>query len=122
MRRYSKGYILVNGEKFYLISIKDEYSSRYDPVGFIKKSDKKDEFGIVPEGDNFLKCPHRNTLPSSRMMWTPLPCTWLYVRDECQKCWGSHLTPQSEFNCILRSFQIKQYKNGEAMGISKRVA
>ena len=121
MRRYSKQYILVNGEKFYLISIKDEDSSRHEPIGFIKKSDKKDEFGIIPEGDYFLRCPHRGSLPPMNMIWTPLPCSWISVRDECQKCWGSHSTPQGEFNCILRSFQIKQFLNGAAMGISKRV-
>ena len=122
MRRYSKQYILVNGEKFYLISIKDENSSRYDPVGFIKKSDKKDDFGIIPEGDDFLQCPQSSKLPPMKMIWTPLPCIWLNVRDECQRCWGSHSTPQGDFNCILRSFQIRQFKDGEAMGISKRVA
>lgn len=122
MRRYSKQYILVDGEKFHLISIKDENSSRYEPVGFIKKSDKKDEFGFIPEGEDFLRCPQSNKLPPMRMIWTPLPCTWLYVQDQCQKCWGSHSTPRGDFNCILRSFQIRQFKDGEAMGISKRVA
>ncbi len=122
MRRYSKKYILVNGEKYYVVSIKEEYSSRYEPVGLVRKSDKKDEFGIMMEGDSFLKCPQSGKLPPMRFLWAPLPGSWIGVRSECQKCWGSHLTPQSDFNCILRSFQIKQFENGEAMGISKRVA
>ena len=84
MRRYSKEYILVNGEKYHLISIKDECSSRYEPLGFIKKSDKKDEFGFLPEGDDFLRCPRRSNLPPMSMIWTPLPNYWLGVREECQ--------------------------------------
>ena len=120
MRRYSKEYILINGKKYHLLSIKEEWGE-WSKLGFVQKSKEKDEFGFIPifENESFLRCPHLSNLPPMNMLWTPLPTYWLGVRQECQKCWGSHSTPQGEFNCILRSFQIKQFKDGEAIGISK---
>lgn len=114
MRRFSKQYVLVDGEKYYLVSVKEEYGG-WSPISLFGKSEEKDEFGFIVEDQLF--CPHRDKL--SHLAWWPLPSIWLNVQDICKECWGSHRTPDSRFDCILRSKQINQYRNGEAMGIDK---
>ena len=104
MRKFSRQFLLVDGKKYYLVSVKDEYSSRYEPVAFFQKSQEKDEFGFMITGDT-LQCPHIGKI--NRMHWIPLPTIWLMVPSVCQKCWGAHRTPENEFNCILRSQQVK---------------
>ena len=107
MRRFSKKYILADGEKYYLVSAKEEWGG-WSPVAFFKKSKERDEYGFMIDGDS-LKCPHPGEV--SRLAWVGID-GWVQVQSGCKKCWGSHRTPDSRFNCILSSLQIKQYRNG----------
>lgn len=114
MRKFSKRFLVVNGKKYYLVSVKDEYSSRYDPVAFFQKSEERDEFGYKITGDA-LSCPKRGQL--SALSWRPLPDIWLNVPDVCKKCWGVHRMPDSTYNCILRSKLVKVIdKDGKVFG------
>ncbi len=112
MRKFSRQYILVDGKKYHLVSVKDEYDSTYDPVAFIQKSKKKDEEGFVAVGET-LKCPHIYEFGSTHTIWAGVS-EWIQVQSICQKCWGVHRTAGNSFNCILRSKQIKHFKDGVA--------
>ena len=107
MRRFSQKFILVNGEKYYLVSVKEEYIG-WDPVAFFKKSEEKDEFGFMVEGDS-LQCPHPGEV--SRMSWISID-SWIQVHLVCKKCWGAHRQPDGRYDCVLRSKNIKQYRDG----------
>ena len=125
MRRFSRQYVLVNEEKYYLVSVKADYRG-WEPVAFFKKKTGlgpkglqfcKDEHGIMVEEKGQLFCPHRNEL--SELAWWPLPDSWINVPSICKKCWGSHRQPNGRFNCILRSLQIKQYQHGKSISVDK---
>ena len=107
MRKWSRKFINVNGEKHYLVSVKAEWGG-WSPVAFFKKSKQKDEFGLLPDGDS-LQCPHPGEIPA--FAWTPLPDYWLGVNSLCKRCWGSHCQPDGYFNCVLRNLMITQYDN-----------
>ena len=72
MRRFSKQYVLVDGKKYHLVSVKDDYSSTYEPIGLIQKSKEKDEEGFMAEGE-MLQCPNRDELGSVSMAWIGVP-------------------------------------------------
>jgi len=110
MRRFSREYVLVDGVRYYLVSVK-EPGMGWEPVGFFEKLGEKDEFGYLVGRQ--LKCPHRGEVPS--LAWVPLPDTWIMVRNVCQKCWGIHRQPDGKYNCILRSKMVKMYRDGVAL-------
>lgn len=106
MRRFSREYVLVDGVKYHLVSVKE--FGRWDAVSFFEKLNEKDEFGYMVGRQ--LECPHKGEVPS--LVWIPLPDTWIMVRNVCQKCWGVHRQPDGDYNCILRSQMVKMYRNG----------
>jgi len=108
-RSFSRGYVLVDGVKYHLVSVK-EYGG-WDPVGFFEKLNEKDEFGYM--AGRQLECPHRGEV--SPFAWVPLPDAWLMVRSVCQNCWGAHRQPDGRYNCILRSRMVKMYRDGIAL-------
>ena len=110
MRRFSREYVLVEGVKYHLVSVQEEGMTRWDPVAFFEKLNEQDECGYI--AGRQLKCPHGGEVPY--MAWIPLPDSWIQVRSVCQKCWGVHRQPDSDYNCILRSKMPKMYDKGIA--------
>ena len=108
MRRFSKGYILVGEEKYYLVSVKEDYGG-WSPVAFFRKSKEKDEYGFMVDGDP-LRCP--NAGAANQRAWGGCD-GWIFVQSICKKCWGVHRERDSTYNCILRSLHIKQYIDGQ---------
>ena len=89
-RRFSRE--TYNG--YHLVTITGEDS----PLGFFKKSSKKDEFGNLAVVDDYPECPH-----PGKVKFSPWD-NWLYVPSNCQSCpWVYRIPTGSDYDCLLKT-------------------
>jgi hypothetical protein len=82
---------------YHLVSIVGEGAN--DMVGLFKKSKEKDEFGFLAVEEDSPRCPHSDRGAMRGSPWD----NWLYVPSVCQSCPWVYRTPESNYDCLLKT-------------------